>query len=114
MHRLLAINGPSLFKKIWNENKISQKTLLECIAVPLVLTSLVLAVKLWVFPANLSPPYLFFFAVIMISACYGGGRAAIFASGDYFYSRSFFIISSRFNFQPCYRKANYSVYRFFN
>lgn len=80
MHRLLAINGPSLFKKIWNENKISQKTLLACIAVPLVLTSLVLTVKLWFFPGNLSSPYLFFFAVIMVSACYGGGRAAIFAS----------------------------------
>lgn len=80
MHRLFTINGPSLFKKIWNENRISQKTLLECIAVPFLLTSLVIAVKLWFFPGNIAAPYLFFFAVIMISACYGGGRAAIFAS----------------------------------
>lgn len=80
MHKLFTINGPFLFKKIWNENKISQKTLLKCIAVPLLLTSLVLAAKLWFFPGNLAAPYLFFFAVIMISACYGGGRAAIIAS----------------------------------
>ncbi len=80
MHRLLTINGPSLFKKIWNENKISEKTILKCIAVPLVLTSLVLAVKLWFFPGNIAAPYLYFFAVIMTSACYGGGRAAIIAS----------------------------------
>lgn len=79
MHRFFIINGPSLFKKIWNEKRISQKTLLKCIAVPLLLTSLVVAAKIWFFPGNISAPYLFFFAVIMISACYGGGRAAIIA-----------------------------------
>lgn len=80
MHRIFTINGTSLFKRIWNEQKISQRTILTCVAVPFLLTSLVVAVKLWLFPGNIAAPYLFFFAVIMISACYGGGRSAIFAS----------------------------------
>jgi len=69
-----------LFQKIWNEKNIAERSLLASFLVPLILVSLLMLIKLKFNPLTITPPYVLFFAVILISACYGGARAAICAS----------------------------------
>jgi signal transduction histidine kinase len=69
-----------LFQKIWNEKNIASRSLLMSFLVPLILVAASMLIKFKFNPHTVTPPYVLFFAIILISACYGGARAALCAS----------------------------------
>lgn len=81
MINLTSIQGQhKLFKQIWNEDRIAKRSKLSCFIFPLVLIGLLLLVKIEFNPSTVTPPYVIFVAIILLSACFGGARAALFAT----------------------------------
>lgn len=81
--------------EIWNEEAIRNRALVKCIAFPFVLTCMVCLIKMQYFSDHTPISYLFFFAVFMLSAVYGGARAALWASIITFSTSISFIIFSK-------------------
>jgi len=69
-----------LFKQIWKEDKIAKRSKLSCLIFPACLVTVLLAVKVKFNPTTITPPYVIFLAIILVSACFGGARSALFAS----------------------------------
>jgi signal transduction histidine kinase len=69
----------NIYKKIWDNNKIAKRPLWFIIGIPVILAGASVWFKLQYFETY-SPPYLSFFVVVMVSACYGGIRGALIGS----------------------------------
>ncbi len=66
---------------IWNYKKMSKRTGLECFLFAFLCTLFAVVGKIYLLPDTaIKIPYLFFFAVILLSACFGGSRSALYAS----------------------------------
>lgn len=64
------------YQKVWNHKKIAQRPLWAICCIPVLLSLAGLWFKLSYLQSP-SPPFLFFFVVVTISACYGGIRGAL-------------------------------------
>jgi len=68
-------------ENIWNYKKMSKRSGLESFLFAFLVTTFAVLFKFYVLPATSDKlPYLLFFAVVMISACFGGYRCALYAS----------------------------------
>lgn len=68
-------------KNIWNYKKMSKRKGLESFLFALLLTFIAVALKLFFLKETAEKiPHLLFFAVVMLSACFGGSRSALYAT----------------------------------
>lgn len=80
MHSSYTPKNNLLFRKIWNEKSIAGRSMFTSFLVPLLLVMALMVIKIKFNPLTVTPPYVIFFAIILVSACYGGARAALYAS----------------------------------
>jgi len=71
----------TVFHFLWDIDKINRRPLFAVIAVPLVLTLIVVFVRFQIFATGANVPFMLFLLVVLISACFGGSRSAYYASG---------------------------------
>lgn len=67
-------------RNIWQDEKIQLRTKTMCFAVPALLTSTLVITHFLFFTTYKDVPYVCLFCIVLISASYGGGRCALFAS----------------------------------
>lgn len=79
-------NQRKIFKQVWNEEKIAKRSRISCFVLPFLLITIVMVFKVEFNPTTAIPPYVIFFAIILLSACFGGARAALFATILSFFS----------------------------
>ena len=79
-------NQRKIFKQVWNEEKIAKRSRISCFVLPFLLITIVMVFKVEFNPTTAIPHYVIFFAIILLSACFGGARAALFATILSFFS----------------------------
>lgn len=68
------------YQRIWDNGKILNRPLWSVLLLPFLLTITGALLKVYVLDSQ-TPPYLYFFVVLTLSACYGGIRGANIATG---------------------------------
>jgi PAS domain S-box-containing protein len=78
--RQLYINS-FVKENIWNYKKMSKRTVPESFLFAFLVTAFAVLFKVYVLPDTTDQlPYLLLFAVVMVSACFGGHRCALYAA----------------------------------
>lgn len=67
------------YQKVWNNSKIATRPLWMICSIPVLLSLIGVWFKINILKSD-TPPFLYFFVVVMLSACYGGIKGALISS----------------------------------